>query len=265
MSDCDLDVVTADFVHQFPNSGQNSLDGYLRGKGIQIQRYRVKSSLSRVDPTGVARRLRRALHRRKYSVAMPNSLWHMIRWRVITHGGIDGFSRLPVYLQVSTNNTSETVFQYFLQAISSYGLPSRIRCDKGGENVKVSEFMLAHPERGPGRGSCIVGKSVHNQRIERLWRDVFNGCICMFYHLFYSLEDNNLLDPTNEVDIFSLHFVFVPRIQHQLNVFRESYCHHRLRSESSKSPYQLWIEGMSSLNTDEAAIRGFMDDSTCVS
>ena len=38
-------------------------------------------------------------------------------------------------------------------------------------NSLLSEFMLNHPDGGPGRGSCITGRSVHNQRIERLWRD----------------------------------------------------------------------------------------------
>ena len=123
---------------------------------------------------GVQRRLRRALHCQIYSVPMSNSLWHidghhkLVRWRIVVHGGIDGFSRLPVYLEATTNNRAETVLQSFSNVVGSYGLPSRVRCDKGGENVMVSEYMLTHPERGPGRGSCLVGRSVHNQRIEQL-------------------------------------------------------------------------------------------------
>ena len=69
----------------------------------------------------------------------------------MVHGGIDGFSRLPVYLRVSTDNTSETVLNYFRAAVAAYGLPSHMTCDKGGENVKVSEYMLNQPLRGPGQ------------------------------------------------------------------------------------------------------------------
>ena len=71
--------------------------------------------------------------------------------------------------------------ELFQEAISCWGLPSRVRSDKGGENVQVSIFMLSHPERGLGRDSMITGKSVHNQRIERLWRDLFYQVACLFY------------------------------------------------------------------------------------
>lgn len=80
------------------------------------------------------------------------------RWRIVIHGGIDGFSRLPVYLHASNNNKAATVLQLFEEAVNEYGLPSHVRSDKGGENVHVSWFMLNHPQRGPGRGSMITGK-----------------------------------------------------------------------------------------------------------
>ena len=69
----------------------------------------------------------------------------------------------PCVSQVNTNNQSDTVLNQFLEAVQGYGLPSRVRSTIGGENVQVSMFMLQHKERGPGRGSMIVGRSVQHE------------------------------------------------------------------------------------------------------
>ena len=64
----------------------------------------------------------------------------------------------------------------------------------------------------------ICGRSVHSQRIERLWRDVFGGVVKLYYDIFYQLENLELLDPSSELDLFSLHYVFVPKINKHLNI-----------------------------------------------
>ena len=162
ITDLQLDMITNQFIINHPCSGEKSFEGYLRQMGLRVQRQRIRNSLQRIDCRGIRSRFNGILHRRVYSVPMPNSLWHidghhkLIRWRIIVHGGIDGFSRLPVYLRASNNNKSETVLQCFLGAVTAYGLPSRVRCDKGRENVLVSQHMLNHPERGPGRGAALL-------------------------------------------------------------------------------------------------------------
>ena len=72
-----------------------------------------------------------------------------------------------MFLKCSSNNLSQTVLNLFVQASERYGLPFRIRCDKGVENYDVAMYMLSHPQRRSHSNPVIVGKSVHNQRIER--------------------------------------------------------------------------------------------------
>ena len=97
------------------------------------------------------------------------------------HGGIDGYSRMIIYLLCSTNNQALTVYKLFREAVESYRVPSRVQSDKGRENILVCHYMVIN--QGCDRGSHIAGSSVHNQRIERLWRDVYR-CVCSIYPLF---------------------------------------------------------------------------------
>ena len=88
---------------------------------------------------------------------------------------------------------------------------------QGGKNIQVFQYMIA--VRGTGRGSHIASSSVHNQCIERLWRDVYK-CVCSIYHkLFYSMEATGILDPASEIDLFVLHCVYLPCINKALTVF----------------------------------------------
>ena len=154
------------------------------------------------------------------------------------HGGIDGYSRRIVYLQASDNNKATTVVCLFPSAVHECGWPSRVHSDKGGENVDVARAMLT--ARGTGRRVFLVGSSVHNQRIERLWRDVFH-CVCHFYYaLFYEMEDLRILDPIRDPDLYALHYVFLPRINTDLSLFLSVWNNHPIRTEHGLSPLVLW-------------------------
>ena len=193
--------------HIMREVGQSFVSGRLRLLGYRVVRERVRRAVRTCDPLNTALRWRgHTMFRRPYSVLGANSLWHIGKivlcvYNVcmyflhvdghpkLTHGGIDEFSTMLIYLKCSTNNRARTVLDLFVAAVHRFGLPSRVRSDLGGENVMVAQYMLQH--RGTNRRSMITGSSIHNQRIDRMWCDVHRSVTSLFYRL--SLNNNTFL------------------------------------------------------------------------
>lgn len=73
--DDELDVFITTILTLSPNSGELMVRGALRGRGIRVQRRRLRESIWRVDPTGREMRRRFAIQRRIYNITVPNRLW----------------------------------------------------------------------------------------------------------------------------------------------------------------------------------------------
>ena len=53
------------------------MQGHLLSLGHRVQQTRIRESLMRVDPEGIVSRWITSIRRHTYSVAAPNSLWHV--------------------------------------------------------------------------------------------------------------------------------------------------------------------------------------------
>ncbi len=106
------------------------------------------------------------------------------------HAGIDGYSRTPEHLFIAH---VLTIIELILFYPCSLRVLSLLVLDS-----EVAMYMLRH--RGCGRAS------VHNQRIERFWRDLFQGCLV-------NGESSSACG-----------------INRAITIFVESWCHHQIRT-----------------------------------
>ncbi|KAL0565068.1 hypothetical protein V5O48_016964 [Marasmius crinis-equi] len=244
-----LDLIVGHILEVFPAFGRRMILGHLKHLGHHVPRQRVRDSYERV--TGMeAQFTAREVERRRYRVGGPNSLWHhdgqhtLIRWRVVIHAFVDGFSRMVTAIQANDNNRADTVLNLFMDAIEEYGTPSRVRGDHGVENLGVARYM--EENFGVERGSYIWGRSVHNIRIERLWRDVTQGFGIKWYNFFHDLELTCGLNPDVDVHVWLLHTLFLPSIDQDALEWAGAWNSHNLRlvRQRDRSPEDFYFFGI---------------------
>lgn len=169
-------MIVKQYKDAHPNTGIRYLHGYLFQKGMRVQRERIIASLGRVDDVAKVILRHNIIKRREYKSARPNALWHVDGhhklgpWGIVIHGFTDGYDRMVsncttvIYffnppqitgMQVSSSNTAQTVLKLFLDIIKVHGCPSRVRGDRGSENVDLCTWMIMY--RGPNRASFMWG------------------------------------------------------------------------------------------------------------
>ena len=91
-----------------------------------------------------------------------------------------------------------------------------------------------------GEYGVICGKSVQNQRVERLNGDLNRHVNRPFSEVFHDSELRGQFNPKNDVDLFCLHFVYLPRINRAIEEFATSYNCHSLSSEKNATSLRLF-------------------------
>ena len=112
---------------------------------------------------------------------------------------------------------SETGRNLFQEKVESFYWLLRVRSDQGMENIAVARLMLGKFDTE--NFLHLIGLSVHNQRIEQLWRDVFTFIVQHYRDLFEFTESTGILDPLNKFELFALHLVYQPQLDKALKDF----------------------------------------------
>ncbi|KAI4804031.1 hypothetical protein KUCAC02_025676 [Chaenocephalus aceratus] len=65
----------------------------------------------------------------------------------------------------------------------------------------------------------------------------------IYYDALHYLEEEGFLNIGNATHLFCCHYVFLPRLQDDLDTFRSGWANHPIRTEGHMTPNQLWELG----------------------
>ena len=97
---------------------------------------------------------------------------------------------------------------------------------------------------GPENVPHLTSLSVHNQRIEQLWKCAVTYIAQRYRDVFEFMESIGILDPLNECELLVVHLVYQPQLDKALKDFISFWNNHKLRTEEALTPMQIWMQGV---------------------
>ena len=137
-----------------------------------------------------------------------------------------------MYLKASSNNKASTALATFNEEVESCYWLSRIRIDKGKENVEIEQ-----------------GLNENGAQLMRRRRDLCDQALYYFRKLFFMMEAQDVLNTGINVNLFSLHYIFIPGINNKalkefIHVLYIARIIINFRQTIVKPPNQLCVIGM---------------------
>ena len=208
-------------------------------EGLRVPRDVVQIILKEIDPEDTEIREGHRLKQRKYINPGPNFAWHidgydkLKPWGFPIHGGIDGFSRNVLWLQVTrTNNCPDQIAFYYISTIKEVGgCPVELVTDLGTENsiaASIQSYFRDTPD-----GHRYVA-SPRNQCIESWWSQFCKQRSSWYRSFFSDLEFKGTIDSSSTLSKECLWYCFASVLQQDLDQVKEHWNSHRIR----KSKFQ---------------------------
>ncbi|XP_068674224.1 uncharacterized protein [Montipora foliosa] len=153
------------------------------------------------------------------------------------YGLQDAYSGYILYLKLWTSNSDPKIIgRWYLQHLyESKVISNNLRLDKGTETGYMATIHSYLRQQGDassnGTDTVHYGPSTNN-KIERWWRELHNRLERFFKRQLLMLLERGHYDPNNQTDRNLLAFIYIPVIQKEMTIFRETVWNsHRVRHQ----------------------------------
>ena len=100
-----------------------------------------------------------------------------------------------------------TACRLFKETITNHTAPLQVRGDKGSENVIIAKRVVML--RNTQHKCYLGGRSTHNTRIKRFWREHNTNFMVHFRDEFKRLDNLGVLDTDDNTGMWAFHWVRV--------------------------------------------------------
>ena len=241
ISNEELDELVRSIKSEHYQIGEKRLLGILKGKGICIQRQRLRDSVNRVDPFGAIQRCNagiaqcnartstekkelQSLKVKKDKVEICeivkdaqqprilriDSVSKLSKWNITIEFGIDMSSRFITYIKAFnlSDQFPANLFNTFSSSTDNYKMPDKVILDEREANFQIFEYL--------NEKKLEIVKPERVQWITLFKKDMFSNVLSSYVYIFQELETEGSLNILNKTDLFCLYFVYLPRLNRSL-------------------------------------------------
>ena len=102
--------------------------------------------------------------------------------------------------------------------------------------------------------AVVVGPSTKNVRIERLWLTLGTQKLKVFRELFFSMEREVGLNRNSDIDLWCLHYIYIPRLNRELENWRLRMNNTKHTADTTegrrRTPSQIFRDGITMMTAD---------------
>ena len=207
----------------------------------------MEKSIKKLDAAGLKSHQKKQLRKRgAYIVPGPSALWSadghdkLAIYGFQIYAIVDAYSRFIIHLFVGlSNQTLVAIQKYYLMAVLLFGIPLRIRTDKGTETLLMAACQMLLRQAAEGRElevtDChLFGKSIFNVHVESLWEEMISHVTNPYLEMFSDYKERDLFTEGNKWHKMAMRFVYMEALRCDIANWVDDWNRHLIRKQSNR-------------------------------